>query len=834
MLPNYADFNNDLQKLFDAFQAIRNDMNDKVKEDALKERIETETLSKMNEKLDRMNTLFTRLLNGDFGMNSIDQRSAENLWEMLSNDFTGFEAGAFDTYRIDRAGTKEAMSRNLGNNNVRMMWNAAQKIYDLGAEIQMMEARGQFISADGKIKEFDRNEKDFAGVVRTFDDTIPYENKDAVDKRLDEAKEIRRINEEIVRNIDENKSLEKAKTKMNDAQMAYLEISEQLRSELTEKNRELTDAQKELERVAREALEAESNSEEREREVQRLLEGYYQHENETRLTAMTLEQAKEKLESINKSLPELEAQLKKADAQINAWNVDPDSITNKLQFWKSAATQLGEQWRGNMVREWNTAKVLESFLTEMDMAFEPFTKDKRGFENMWKVGRTFKRMQAQKKSIPADYAKDYIAVYDTVDALRRKMGKGLEWNDAGAEELRGSDNPTVLRAFIERLYNESCKTLNKYGIGNVTSDKFKDGFNRDEVNRILAEAYATIQKAEACSKMINKLKLQRAECEAAIETLDRQVKMQSAFNMGELSIAMENSNAFVGARLEKDRVNAIGTIERVQPEAKDMQSRIEEKRIAHEQARKEYSKLFTEYAEADIKAKDAKADELRLSDLSDKLGKAEGFASRVSALKSELNEKLGFNNEGGAAKNIWLNAMESIGSRALTFRESADIGKDGDHTDSAEYLRMKNAVYDLFIKDNKGKTAFQKVDCALAQQKLQALRDAAQAYVTAKQNQFGQAYYSLFASTQRKTRIDYAEKLVSFANGSLAQVAEIGEKSRQIDEGLKNAKVAAIKPLRSSKEIVGFINDVVRNKQKEIEKQKAAEKQGAQKAPVNQ
>lgn len=176
------------------------------------------------------------------------------------------------------------------------------------------------------------------------------------------------------------------------------------------------------------------------------------------------------------------------------------------------------------------------------------------------------------------------------------------------------------------------------------------------------------------------------------------------------------------------------------------------------------------------------------------------------------------------SSNACRESINSIITNLKHFKNTAGVGRNSIFDDSNEYTNMITAVTEMLKPEKAGEkegSALFKKTLSEVQAGLEKIATAAQAYIDAKNKQF-----RLFPSTQRRTRLAYANNLKDFANIRFAHVVAIDNQMTGIRPKFKEEFDRVSDELgKDAGDMESFVSKILYPKAKGIAEQKAREKE---------
>ena len=149
------------------------------------------------------------------------------------------------------------------------------------------------------------------------------------------------------------------------------------------------------------------------------------------------------------------------------------------------------------------------------------------------------------------------------------------------------------------------------------------------------------------------------------------------------------------------------------------------------------------------------------------------LGTKYKILKAEKMEIISnvYADKNNLSSNACRESISSIITNLKHFKNTAGVGRNSIFDDSKEYTKMITAVTEMLKPEKAGEaegSALFKKNLSEVKAGLDKIASAAKAYIDAKNKQF-----RLFPSTQRRTRLAYANNLMDFAKIRSAHVAAI-------------------------------------------------------------
>ena len=750
-----------------------------------------------------------------------DPASADNAreaaWRNLCTDLSAPHL-SLPSPGDNRKADEEELNANLGDNDFRRLWRTAKKMSELSFETHFMESQSRIEGVENELEDYDAEKRSYLTALYSFREKLNYKSAYDMYEKVNTYRDAYTENEKKYNGLKESGEVERAETEYRNIKIDNILRLSLLDRDIVGTEQKVEELSTTLESIDDQIRDTESRSEEYlaalRAKTEKLNEKYRElnllQEEEGDITARSV-QYQQTIDRFGQNVKEYYALIaEKADMTVSGKMSKTEKIT--AEKTKEYALLLQKEEKLNNLKD-----RFDEYLSEHGL--KGMSPEK--FEEMLKDGEAFRR------SLPPSVLKSYQEsnfrpVLDAIELAE----KFREFKDEFAE-IYGVENDGVLSDIENnvrtpgeflRLWNKAYRNTGAARDG-IRSFAEKDPSMKDLRYEVMSlqNAYdhipllkTNIQEVEEldanCLKEKEKLFNRRY-------ALDEEVKKLS-------TEAEEESYDAVMEKLQKRRESVLAEkMEAAEQSAYLMESRKEMKdRELDAFYRKEkLEKELEGYLTASQKNK------ALYEKTKEDAEKFDAFYAKHCRLKKQndnLREKVEMTRQSVFGRSILNDFKMDVSARLNNFRHTAECGKKKDHVNHEEFERMKNAV-EAFCGADTGLGP--SLSPSTYKYHLDRIRTAAQEYLDAKNKEIRP-----FPSAMRKYRLDYAKRLVTFAENASQRMGQADAMVKSVNAHLASSGIGE-KPMTDEKyDVFNIVNEGVELKEQMMkEKQAANQKQNA-------
>lgn len=244
-------------------------------------------------------------------------------------------------------------------------------------------------------------------------------------------------------------------------------------------------------------------------------------------------------------------------------------------------------------------------------------------------------------------------------------------------------------------------------------------------------------------------------------------------------------------------------------EAKGAELKAEKEKLDAEMSRfardlEKKNALIAERKDAALKINKAETAKAKLEPVAAELNKVTNQGKALNDKRAELMKDLGIeNNE--LKKDHMQGTIDNVFNEMRGFLNENDFGKKKNHADSPEYKNMIDSIKTLLGHPYSDAAKAKNADELM--KALDNVRNTAAKYTELKNKE-----WNLIPSTQRKARLDFADRLCEYATDAMGDLAK---RSAEVEAYKNFAKEKfGEKILCDDKDIIKEVNTNVKNREK--------------------
>ncbi len=801
MFPNYPYFKSDLEELKQKIGALREEFRANVTKD-LNDRPYGPAYEALTKAFADIETSFAVLESENA---TEDEKNAA--WETLTGRVSDAVWKLPRPYEENDADA-DRMNTYWESGSFRALYSVAKRLDDLAGEADMIEIRGGYYGIDSGFSRFEDESREYVKAVYTVPETLEYQSYWDMQEKAREYRTKEQEARRALAEMEEEERVEKLEREYNETRKAVMVQIYKIEAD----NADIARAAREVEAALREERETIRALELREKEIRaeeaKKLADKAKLEEELKETEARLEIAAQQITQLNKQLEDLEWE---SDDTLRylAEKVEAADRKYKTKQEKALAEKVGA-FAGLLLKNEDVAALKTDFENEMrkkgyaDLDEETFRKR---LANGKVAAGLPKNILDQYKEINFRTLLDDYEMYLTFDGYRQKL-RGLSEPLYGTEPTGIDDTVDTPDAFL-RVWNEKGYMKTQEKIAEMLETKGPEEAERlTHVYNIYKKIGFDRMTAEQLGRDLEPLLKQKA-------ALERQ-REQAAAKLEELERAIENATYERQLAPHEKRVKALeGQLERLDEQDTRYRAEITKKRgviidaLGHLETAQKAEKNCREDAE--------KYRKLYEKAVADTNTVEEVYAKRLAAGKTYDAVK----GKANLRRNDAVHRLKQhVELTVNNFLDTRNCCKRARHTNTAEFEAVGTALRGLTEEINRIAATISLAD---VKYRLERIREAAQNYLDIKNRET-----IVRASNQRKYRMDWAKRLVTFADNAAKEIGETDKALKVIDDRTAAAKTVHDHLPEDRGEVFYQINEAIEKRTREqqaagAEKQKAAE-----------
>ena len=747
MLPEYKNVKNDLETLKNNITAIRNELNTAVKPEKLSEKT-GEAYYELVRQMDLLQANLDKLL----AEPKADRIELSLSWDSVKGTLYGFHIYSFPNVNEGDAKNVSDLTGILKKDDkARIIWNACRKLSGLSQFTDQMEDAEKYEDYSKRIDEYRAAKEAYEKELDSVTEPFGYRDYNAMlDERNHQAERMNSIFpeydaynkggyiEKLNREYDSFKAVKNAeKASLINERSQFAIRSVEIGKELASLEEEIAGALK--------------NIDEREKPVET--------ENNRRIA-----ENNDAIIRMNAKINEINADISKNANDRAARQAKADADARTIEKYRKQVP--GKQDDTGMMIVIEQRKKFIAIRDRIDDLLQLKAEFERkvsglGFgkmnpdelRNAVKEGKTFAPLkdkiiavEALNKIALSEAMNEFVGKYKEIYRPSESMSASIDANVIDPFDLKKLIDKSVvgLKNDANAMLDPDPKDpelkgadveIVRYNLENINTayDEMSALRNTETANE---EAEAKlVDEARALTGKIKELETENA---SLASNVNRYYTMEAGKLLKKKEDLVKEKEACDIKTAEYDkRVNGIDV------ECAEQYKTVDEHNTRYDRLKKNYEYAESRYnkAVADI-AKYDKIASLR----SDYLNKAK-----------ELQRSLAVDAKGVIRKDVFEESRSGMADEIRRFYNTRNCGRKTKHDDSTEYKRMIGAVEDLLGEGEyrRGKT----LDAAEFKEKLTAVNAAAAEYIRLKNREWSRF---VKASTQRKTRLDFAARICNF------------------------------------------------------------------------
>lgn len=702
-------------------------------------------------------------------------------------------------------GSIAEFNTDIADDNFRRMWRAYSKLTDLSFETSAMESKGGLAQLEQDLNDYDAAKTTYTAAMAKIPEPLEYSGyytmanlKTEYKAQADENRE--NYDQMVASNIVENTRIETTKIRVD----AIYNIAVK-GGELKEVEDQLTGISAELEHVDDQVREDRGNA----KEIQADVHDQADRVNEVYAELNRLESAGVQFAVDSTDLQKLNNEYTEELAAKEKFLTDAANATPSLRM------KAAEKAKVTLTADFAQRLFKDRRMTDLRDRFNAFTETSGLAKKTPEEQAAFlKQGEAYVKALPKSVVDHYremnfrpvLDCYDTYLKFQQFKTEFIEIYDVTKAETKADieDNVKTPASFM-RLWTKGSKYV-KDGLYEMLEIPDKDpalnGASGAEVRGALKELFdandlCTMRRAQIAqlAARTENLLIEKEQSEKRREELTEEVKRLEAEAGKHTLESKESTNLEKREDLLAKKVALAEKSNEISNEIKTLQDKKYAAALKYDEVSKKQDDFLENATKFNALYEKTAEDQRKVDAVYD----AHIGMKRVH---DKIREESGITPANRIGKDYLQEAKQSISNRINRFHQTIECAKKKGHENSKEFKDMQTALDKLYTNDSDLRYRPSVTDYAY---QLTQVRNAAQAYLDAKNTEI-----RLIPSAQRKYRMDYAKRLIEFANNAAEMLGEVGDKVKAGNEHIAAAGIQNLEMTTDRADVYYTINDTVK------------------------
>lgn len=808
MLPKYQKFAEDLKALSDKIKAIRDEFNSSIS-DGMKG-------NKYKPQYDQMVSSFEEIEASLAVINdsASTAEARDAAWDKVADNLAVPESRLPSPSEYSKSATDE-VNANLENDNFRRLWRTSKKLAELSFETDYMKSKSDYNEIENDLNAYDAENRKYKQALYSFNEKLNYRGPADMYNQRENTKKLYTENEKKYNDMVADDTVGKLQKEYSKISIDTIQITYQINDQIRELDKQLDEVDNAIQKTDDQIREVESNA-----------------------------------DNLKKDLAENTEKINEKYARLNVIQTREIEISETSVKYQEMVGQFREDIRKNNELIDETAKKTtsigmkrgEKFAVEQTSRYAQLLRSEDKLKDLNDRFNDFMRTSGAGDMTPQEFEKklEQGELFVTkVDKKITQAYRDMNTRDV-VEKLDLYEKFTQFKEEFIEAYGSDDESVNEDIRANIRDHKafyrlFTKAYNsidkqkaqiRDISDKELAENGAdakdyhyTVTTLQHAHDAIPMLKVNIEDVERldskAMDEKNKLFEERDALTdeIGEMEKnASENT---YDAKLKNLMERRNGLVEEKEQISVKIASLEDTRKIQTNLKMEAYDKYEMADREQENYRKTAEENKAKYEKISGDIRNFEAFGEKYHNLRrmnDQLREKVRINRNGMVGKDILRNIKMNISSKLSGFNNTIECGRKKGHKNNPEFETMKNALKAFCDEDNGLNPTLSPLTY---KNHLERIRGAAQAYLDKKNTEIRP-----IPSAMRKYRLDFAKRLIAFAEEAGRKIGEADEMMKNTDAHLRNAGIRYEPMSASDIDVFEAINQGVEKKQQLIAEHK--------------